>query len=58
LSIDLLNVFFWAALAEVARDYAWRDERMSYWADYLAYPVKAVGFTRWSRTGDAGPAAA
>jgi hypothetical protein len=58
LSIDLLNVFFWAALAEVARDFAWRDERMSYWADYLAYPVKAIGFTRWSRIGDAGPAAA
>ena len=58
LSIDLLNVFFWAALAEVARDYAWRDERMNYWADYLAYPVKAVGFTRWSRTSDSGPAAA
>ena len=56
LSIDLLNVFFWAALAEVARDYAWRDERMNYWADYLAYPVKAVGFTRWSRTSDTGPA--
>jgi hypothetical protein len=58
LSIDLLNVFFWAALAEVARDYAWRDERMNYWADYLAYPVKAVGFTRWSRTSDTGPAVA
>ena len=58
LSIDLLNVFFWAALAEVARDYAWRDERMSFWADYLAYPVKVVGFTRWSRQGDAGTAAA
>ncbi|MEN9989423.1 MAG: hypothetical protein RL508_402 [Actinomycetota bacterium] len=49
LSIDLLNVFFWAALAEVARDFAWRDPRMEFWADYLAYPVRSIGFTRWSR---------
>jgi len=49
LSIDLLNVFFWAALAEVARDFAWRDARMEFWADYLAYPVRSIGFTRWSR---------
>ena len=49
LSIDLLNVFFWRALAEVARDYAWRDPRLEVWADYLSYPVKSVGFTKWSR---------
>lgn len=49
LSIDLIHVFFWAALAEAARKYAWRDERLSFWADYLSYPVKVVGFTRWSR---------
>lgn len=46
LSIDLLNVFFWAAMAETARDYAWRDSRLSGWADYLSYPVRVVGFSR------------
>lgn len=49
LSIDLLNVFFWAALGEVARDFAWRDPRMEFWADYLAYPVRSIGFSKWSR---------
>lgn len=49
LSIDLIHVFFWAALAEAARKYAWRDERLGFWADYLAYPVKAVGFQRLVR---------
>lgn len=44
LSIDLLNVFFWAALAEVARDYAWRDQKLSVYADYLSYPVDVIGF--------------
>jgi len=33
----------------VARDYAWRDPRLEVWADYLSYPVKSVGFTKWSR---------
>ncbi|MFM6980358.1 MAG: hypothetical protein ACKOWE_03015, partial [Micrococcales bacterium] len=44
LSIDLLNVFFWAALAEVARDYAWRDAKLNAYADYLSYPVDVIGF--------------
>jgi hypothetical protein len=44
LSIDLLNVFFWASLAEVARDYVWRDARLAGWADYLSYPVDIIGF--------------
>jgi hypothetical protein len=58
LSVDLIHVFFWAAMAEAARKYAWRDPRLNFWADYLAYPVKAVGFTKWSRTeGSAGAAA-
>lgn len=58
LSVDLIHVFFWAAMAEAARKYAWRDPRLSYWADYLAYPVKAVGFTKWSRSATSGEAAA
>ena len=50
LSIDLIHVFFWAALAEAAKKYAWRDARLAFWADYLAYPVRSVGFAKWSRT--------
>lgn len=42
LTIDLVTVFYWACLAEVARDYAWRDPRLNEWADYLSFPVKAV----------------
>lgn len=53
LSIDLIHIFFWAALAEAARKYAWRDERLNYLADYLAYPVRHIGFTKWSRAGAA-----
>jgi len=40
LGADLLNVFFWAALAKVARDFAWRDARLEFMAVYLEYPVK------------------
>jgi hypothetical protein len=45
LSIDLLHAFFWAALSEVARDYAWRSPILEGYADYLAYPVRAAGFS-------------
>jgi hypothetical protein len=27
-------------MAKVARDYAWRDPRLEYAAEYLEYPVK------------------
>jgi len=40
IAVDLLNVFFWAALAQVARDYAWRQPNLAFAADYLEYPVK------------------
>lgn len=50
LSVDLMNVFFWGVLAELARDFAWRDERLDGWANYLDYPIQAVGFTRWERS--------
>jgi hypothetical protein len=40
IAIDLLNVFFWAALAQVARDFAWRSPNLEFMADYLEYPVK------------------
>jgi|694.fasta_scaffold148736_2 hypothetical protein len=41
LAVDLLNVFFWAALAQIARDYAWRMPQLAMYADYLEYPVVA-----------------
>lgn len=40
LAIDLLNVFFWATLAQVARDYAWKDSGLELCAEYLEYPLK------------------
>jgi hypothetical protein len=43
LSIDLLHVFFWQALAEVARDYAWQNPQLSAYADYLSFPSRATG---------------
>jgi hypothetical protein len=36
-------VFFWAALGEIARDYAWREPQLSSHADYLAWPLRHVG---------------
>jgi hypothetical protein len=42
LTIDLVTVFYWACLAQVAQDYAWRDPRLIEWAEYLSYPVRAV----------------
>lgn len=43
LSVSLLNVFFWACLAEVARDYAWKEPSMISWADYLDFPLELTG---------------
>jgi hypothetical protein len=43
LSIDLLNVYFWACIAAVARDYAWKDPQLSRFADYLEYPLEVCG---------------
>ena len=42
LAVDVLNVFFWAALAQIARDYAWRSPQLEAYADYLEYPVVAA----------------
>ena len=53
LSVDLLNVFFWAAMAQVARDFAWRSPQLGMMADYLEYPVRrAYGATYFSPTAD------
>ena len=47
--IDLIDVFYWAALAKVARDYEWRDDRLGAWCDYLEYPVRrAFGTTSYA----------
>jgi len=42
LTSDLVTVFYWACLARVANDYAWREPRLAEWADYLNYPVKTI----------------
>ena len=43
LSVNLLNVYFWGCLAEVARDYAWREPQLGLYADYLDYPLEVSG---------------
>lgn len=42
LTADLVKVFYWACLAEVARDYAWREEKLAEWAEYLTFPMRAI----------------
>ena len=43
LSVNLLNVYFWGCLAEIARDYAWREPQLGFYADYLDYPLEVSG---------------
>jgi hypothetical protein len=43
LSIDLLNVYFWACLAKVAREYAWKEPDLCLYADYLEFPLELTG---------------
>ena len=42
LTIDLVTVFYWACLAQVADDYVWREPRLAEWSEYLSYPVRSV----------------
>ncbi|MFM1784109.1 MAG: hypothetical protein RLZZ579_386 [Actinomycetota bacterium] len=42
LSVDLINVFFWAVLAELADDLAWRDPSLSWKAQYLRFPLNLL----------------
>lgn len=42
LTIDLITVFYWACIAQVAEDYAWREPRLTEWAEYLSYPVRSI----------------
>jgi hypothetical protein len=41
-AMDMINVFFWAALAQIARDYAWRSPQLEFMADYLEYPIRVA----------------
>jgi hypothetical protein len=43
LSVSLLNVYFWACLAEVAKDYAWKEPQLAQFASYLEYPLEVSG---------------
>ncbi len=43
LSVDLINVFFWGAMAELADDLAWRNPSLSWKAEYLRFPIRALG---------------
>jgi hypothetical protein len=42
ISVDLINVFYWAALAEVARDHAWRRADLAWKAEYLWQPMRMI----------------
>jgi hypothetical protein len=42
LTIDLVTVFYWSCIAQVAEDYAWREPALKEWAEYLSYPVRSV----------------
>jgi len=42
LTIDLVTVFYWSCIAQVAQDYAWREPALKEWAEYLSYPVRTV----------------
>ena len=45
LSVSLLNVYFWACLAEIARDYAWSSPQLLTYSDYLEYPLEITGLS-------------
>lgn len=45
LSVSLLNVYFWACLAEIARDYAWSQPQLLTYSDYLDYPLEITGLS-------------
>ena len=45
LSVSLLNVYFWACLAEIARDYAWSAPQLLTYSDYLEYPLEITGLS-------------
>jgi hypothetical protein len=42
LSVDLITVFFWASLAELADDLAWRNPNLAAKAEYLRFPLRTI----------------
>jgi hypothetical protein len=42
LSVDLINVFYMAAIAELADDLAWRNPNLSWKAEYLRFPLSFI----------------
>lgn len=43
LSVDLINVFYMASIAELADDLAWRNPNLSWKAEYLRFPLSYIG---------------
>ena len=43
LSVDLLTIFYWATIAELADDLAWRSEALRWKAAYLRFPILSLG---------------
>jgi len=37
-----VNVFFWAAIAELADDLAWKSPNLSWQAEYLRFPLRTI----------------
>lgn len=42
LTIDLIQVFFWGCLAELADDFAWKNPELTWKAEYLRFPLRTL----------------
>lgn len=42
LTIDLSQVFFWACLAELADDLAWKNPELAWKSEYLKFPLRTI----------------
>ena len=42
LSVDLITIFFWASMAELADDLAWRSDALRWKAAYLRFPLHTL----------------
>lgn len=43
LTVDLINIFFWASIAELADDLVWRNPNLGWKAEYLRFPLGYIG---------------
>lgn len=43
LTVDLINIFYWAGVAELADDLQWRDQALGWKAEYLRFPISFIG---------------